>query len=509
MHSQTDIAFYVCNFRFNLLSYVNMRKNFFLSGLYLVLVPCIMIAANNRLSPGSDSLKTVTVYTTAENTPLRLTATDTLFLQNFGQPLETQPCVFVDPAETFQTCIGIGGAITDASAETFAKMTPEKQKEILTQYFDVKKGIGYTLVRTNIHSCDFSSGSYTYVQDNDSALKSFSIEHDKEFRIPFIKKAFIEAGGNLTLYASPWSPPAWMKDNNDMLHGGKLKPSFYQSWADYFAKYITAWQAEGIPVWGISVQNEPMAKQRWESCIYTAEEERDFIKNFLGPTLHKAGFDDKKIIAWDHNRDLLYHRASTILADPDAARYVWGFGFHWYEGWTGDLKMFENVKRVSEAFPDKHLLFTEGCAEIFAFGSMNEWKWGEIYGRSMINDFNNGAVGWTDWNILLDETGGPNHVQNLCFAPLHANTHTGELYYLNSFYYLGHFSRFIRPGAKRIISSSSRGQLLTTAFLNTDGKIAVIVMNQSNEKIEYLIWISGLAAEISSLPHSIQTLVLK
>ena len=463
------------------------------------------LAAN----PGGPTGKKVTVYTTAENTQFRLTATETLQLADFSQPLETQPCIFVDPAKTFQTFIGIGAALTDASAETFAKLPSDKQKEILEKYFDPQKGIGYTLARTNIHSCDFSSGSYTYVDENDAALKSFSVAHDREFRIPFIKRAIAAAGGKLTLFASPWSPPAWMKDNNDMLHGGKLKPAFYQSWSYYFVKFINAYEAEGIPVWGISVQNEPMATQKWESCIYTATEERDFIKNFLGPALAKAGMGGKKLIAWDHNRDLIYQRASTILSDPEAAKYVWGIGFHWYETWTGGGNIFDNVKRVSEAFPDKNLIFTEGCAESFTFSRMNDWKWGEVYGRNMVNDFNNGTVGWTDWNILLDETGGPNHVQNLCFAPMHANTKTGELYYLSSFYYIGHFSKFIRPGAKRIISSASRGQLITTAFLNTDGKIAVIVMNQGDDKIPYRIWISGQAAETTSLPHSIQTLVIE
>jgi glucosylceramidase len=486
-----------------------MKKFILLTVGNIMLAHGIITAGNTKVSPDIRNGKKITVYTTAENTNFRISVTDVLTFKNFGQPLESQPCVFVDPAKTFQTCIGIGGAITDASAETFAKLPGDKQQEILTQYFNAEKGIGYTLVRTNIHSCDFSSSSYTYVKDDDDALKTFSIAHDKEYRIPLIKKAIEAAGGSLSIFASPWSPPAWMKDNNNMLQGGKLKPAFYQSWADYFVKFINAWQAEGVPIWGITVQNEPMAKQRWESCIYTAEEERDFIKNFLGPTLQQAGMSEKKLIAWDHNRDLLYHRASTILSDPGAARYVWGIGFHWYEGWTGDLKMFENVKRVAESFPDKHLIFTEGCADNFEFSKMNEWKLGEMYGRSMINDFNNGTVGWTDWNILLDETGGPNHVQNMCFAPLHANVHTGELYYLSSFYYIGHFSKFIRPGAKRIVSSSSRGQLLTTAFVNTDGKIIVVVMNQGNENIPYSIWIAGQASEINSLPHSIQTLVIE
>jgi glucosylceramidase len=164
---------------------------------------------------------------------------------------------------------------------------------------------------------------------------------------------------------------------------------------------------------------------------------------------------------------------------------------------------------VDEAFPNTHLIFTEGCAERFDFAHINDWKWGEAYGRNMINDFNNGTVGWTDWNILLDEKGGPNHVGNFCFAPVHASGQTGQLYYLSSFYYIGHFSKFIRPGAKRIISAASRGQLLTTAFQNTDGKTAVVVMNQSNDKISYRLWIAGNAAEVNSLPHSIQTLVIE
>ena len=466
-------------------------------------------AANEPNEPKTPAVKKVVVYTTAEGTDLRLTATETLTFVKFGQPLETQPCIFVDPGKTFQTFVGIGGAITDASAETFAKLPVSKQQEIIKNYYDVNKGIGYTLARTNIHSCDFSSGSYTYVDEKDVAMKSFSVAHDKEFRIPMIKQAIAAAGGKLTTYASPWSPPAWMKDSKNMLKGGKLLPEFYQTWAEYYVKFIKAYEAEGIPMWGLSVQNEPMATQTWESCIYTGEEERDFIKNHLGPTLHKAGMADKKLIAWDHNRDLMYQRASTVLDDPEAAKYVWGIGFHWYESWTGGGNIYDNVKRVAETYPDKNLIFTEGCAESFKMDKINGWNWGEMYGRSMINDFNNGTVAWTDWNILLDEIGGPNHVGNFCFAPVHADTKTGQIYYMNSFYYIGHFSKFIRPGAKRIISSASRGQFLTTAFINTDGKIAVIVMNQSNDKIPYRLWIAGQAAEVTSLPHSIQTLVVE
>ena len=414
----------------------------------------------------------------------------------------------MDPSKTFQTYFGIGAALTDASAETFYKLPKEKQQELITAYFDAQKGIGYTVARTNINSCDFSSDMYTYVSDStDKELKSFNIDHDRKFKIPFIKEAMKSAGNKLNLFASPWSPPAYMKTNSDMLHGGKLKPDYAASWALYYTKFIKAYEKEGIPVWGISVQNEPMATQRWESCLYTAEEVRDFLKNHLGPTMEKEGLKDKKIIVWDHNRDLIYQRAQTYFNDPEAAKYIWGLGFHWYEDWSGGTPMYDNLKRVHEAYPDKNLFFTEGCAESFDSTRYNAWVLGEEYGRSMINDFNNGMVGFTDWNILLDEKGGPNHVQNFCFAPVHGDTRSGQLIYTNAYYYIGHFSKFIQQGAKRIVSSSSRSQLLTTAFLNPDGKVVVIVMNQGSIKTPFNLWVNGKAAELVALPHSIVTAI--
>ena len=480
--------------------------------IYAALAVCMVACTEKEKSATQENFSTdgkkVAVYTTADSTDMRMASAGTLEFKQKGQPFENEISVFVDPAKTYQEFLGVGGALTDASAETFAKLPKDKQQEFLTAYFDNEKGIGYTLARTNIHSCDFSSDTYTYVTDGDKELTSFTVDHDKKYRIPFIKEAIKAAGGKLTLYASPWSPPAWMKDNNDILHGGKLKPEFYQSWANYYTKFIKAYEKEGIPVWGITIQNEPMATQRWESCIYTAEEEKDFLKKFLGPTMHKEGLADKKIIMWDHNRDLIYQRAETYFNDPEVSKYAWGMGFHWYEDWSGGEQMFGNLKKVEEAFPNKPLLFTEGCNGPFNMQQINDWKWGERYGRSMINDFNSGTVGWTDWNILLDETGGPNHVQNFCYAPIHADTKTGQLIYTNSYYYIGHFSKFIKTGAKRIISSPSRSQLISTAFLNADGTIVVVVMNESNKKTPFLLWINGNAAETLSLPHSINTYVI-
>ena len=451
--------------------------------------------------------KKITVYTTAEKTNLKLTPTDNLVFSGSQQPLEIETSIFVEPAKKFQNFIGIGGAITDASAEIFAKLSKEKQTEFLNAYYDKQKGIGYSLLRTTIQSSDFSSESYSYIKEGDKELNTFSIDHDRQFRIPLIKKAIQTAGGKLTTYVAPWSPNAFMKSNKNVLQGGTLLPEYYQTWANFYVKFIKEYEKEGIPVWGTSTQNEPMAVQTWESCIYTAEAERNFIKNYLGPTLKKENLGNKKIIIWDHNRDLMNQRANVIYSDPEAAKYIWGMGFHWYETWSGGLPMFHNVRKVHEAYPDKGLLFTEGCVERFDASKYQFWPNAERYGTAMINDFNNGTNGWTDWNILLDQNGGPNHVGNFCFAPIHADTTTGELIYTPSYYYIGHFSKFIRLNAVRISSAVSRSSLLSTSFLNTDGTIATIVMNQTDKEINYNLIIASQKTQVKIPAHAIQTLV--
>src|ERR1041385_4231309 len=447
------------------------------------------------------------VYTTAESTSFRLTPTDTVTFKPSELTSEGKVYVFVDPRKTFQPFIGIGGALTDAAGETLAKLPAAAQDEVITAYYSADRGIGYTLGRTNIHSCDFSSESYTYVAEGDKDLSSFSIAHDLRYRIPLIKRAMAATGNRLKLFASPWSPPAYMKDNNDMLHGGHLRPEFFRAWALYYARFVKSYRQAGVPIWGLTIQNEPMATQRWESCVYQATDERDFLKNYLGPVMAEQGLRDVNIMVWDHNRDLIVQRAQTIFDDPDAAKYAWGIAFHWYEDWSGGTQMYDNVALVKQRYPDKHILFTEGTPATFDSTAYDRWALGEAYGRSMIHDFNSGTEGWTDWNILLDERGGPNHVGNFCFAPIHADTRTGKLIYTNSYYYIGHFSKFIRPGAKRILASPSRSMLLTTAFVNGDGKVVVVVMNPTAKGGDYNLVVGSTSVQISSRPHSIQTVV--
>ncbi|NLR94568.1 glycoside hydrolase family 30 protein [Flammeovirga agarivorans] len=454
----------------------------------------------------SSTPSKVSVFTTAKDTELKMSNTGQSEFKKADQAKENEVSIFINPEKQYQEFLGIGGAITDASAEVFAKLSKEKQEELLNAYYG-EDGIDYTIIRTSIHSCDFSSGSHTYVEEGDKELKTFDIEHDRKYRLPMIKSAIKKADENLTFYASPWSPPAFMKGKKDMLQGGSLLPEYFDSWANYYIKFIQEYEKEGIDVWGVTIQNEPMAVQTWESCIYSAEQERDFLKNHLGPAFEKAGFADKKIVVWDHNRDLIVNRANTIFGDPEAAKYAWGIGFHWYETWAGGEPMFDNLGIVKENFPDKQLLFTEGCNEGFDASKYQYWPNAERYGKSMINDFNKGTVGWTDWNILLDQNGGPNHVGNFCFSPIHADTDKNELIFTPSYYYIGHFSKYIRPGARRISTAVSRSVLEATTFLNTDGRMVSVVMNSTDEPISYAVYVDGQETQVEIPARAIQTLL--
>lgn len=450
--------------------------------------------------------QSVQVYTTAKDTQLRLTLSDTLKWRPAHQPIETEIAILVDKNRKFQQVLGFGGAITDASAEVFSKLSSGNQQKLVEAYFG-ETGLQYSLLRTTIHSSDFGSGSYTYITEGDKTLSTFSIAHDLKYRIPLIKRALEKADNKLLIYASPWSPPAFMKSNGSMLQGGSLLPEYFSAWAKYYVKFIEAFESAGVPIWGVTIQNEPMATQRWESNIVTAEQERDFLKKYLGPEFSRSGLADKKIIVWDHNRDLMAHRAQTIFNDPEAARYAWGIGYHWYEVWTGSEPNTANLRDVYQAYPDKPILFTEGTIEAFDPEKLQYWPNAERYGRDMVNDFNAGVVGWTDWNILLDQRGGPNHVGNFCFAPIHANIDTDELIFTPTYYYLGHFSKFVKPGAVRVSSSVSQSFLRSVSFVNPDGGLVSLVLNLGDTPQKASLYLDEQQLNWLVPARSIQTLV--
>jgi glucosylceramidase len=449
------------------------------------------------------------VVTTAQGGAQRFAVQTLGAPQPAGQPMETETAVFVDTRQQYQALFGFGGAVTDATAEVYARLTPGARDAFLKAYFDPREGLGYSVLRTTIHSSDFSSASYTYVKEGDKTLGSFSIEHDLRHRILLLRQSLAAARGHGTemrVFASPWSAPAWMKSNKSMLQGGSLLPEYRDLWASYIVKFVQAYEKAGIPIFGMTVQNEPMARQTWESMIYTAEDEARYLGDHLGPALARAGLQDKKIVIWDHNRDLLPQRAAHIMSDPKARPYVWGIGFHWYETWAKGQPMHRNVAAVHAAYPDTPLLMTEASVEKYDRARLQDWANGERYGSEIMADLNAGASGWIDWNMLLDMQGGPNHVGNYCFALLHASD-DGQLVYTPSYAYMGHFTRYIKPGARRVGATTSRSTLDTVAFRNTDGKLAVVVMNRSDAAQRYRLTIDGAETAVEIPARAIQTVL--
>lgn len=443
----------------------------------------------------------VTRYLTARDTTQRLQV-----VPPSGPTVAQLPSalasVCVMPTVKYQQIQGFGGAFTDAAAQTLLKLPAAKQEQLLHAYFDPVNGLGYTLCRTHINSCDFSTENYAYDEkDGDVDLKEFSIDRDKKALIPMIKRAQAISNNGFKLFASPWSPPWWMKTNGEMNHGGKLKPEYRDAWANYYVRYIKEYDKLGIPIWAVTVQNEPAAKQPWASCLYSAEEERDFVRDHLGPTFAKAGLDTH-IIIWDHNRDIMYERIKGVMDDPEAAKYVWGLGFHWY---VADL--FDNVQRAHDTWPDKHLILTEACQE--GGPHTGEWAPAERYARSEMQDLNHWAEGWVDWNLALDEQGGPNNVGNYAASPVIVDTKTGDIKYQASFYYLGHFSKFVRPGAYRVLSAPTSDSLETAAFVNPDGSTVVVIMNRTEIPVRFDLKLGKEAAQMDAPQHSIQTIVIK
>jgi glucosylceramidase len=433
-------------------------------------------------------------FLSARDTTARLTEQAELKAVGAGHAATVGlPELLVNSQCRFQTMVGFGGAFTEAAAVTWQRLGDAQRAQLLRDYFDPAAGHGYTLCRVHMNSCDFALGHYAHVATpGDVDLHSFSIARDRQALLPFIQAALRAAGRPVQLLVSPWSPPAWMKSNAQMSQGGSLLPQFRQAWARCFVRFIQAYEAEGVPIWGVSVQNEPAATQRWDSCLYSAEEERDFVRDHLGPTLLQASLGHIKIVMWDHNRDLMVHRASVMYADPKAAQFVWGTGFHWY----GE-DHFDHVQLHHDAWPDKQLLFTEGCQE--GGPHTGAWELGERYAHSIINDLNRWTVGWIDWNLLLDATGGPNHVGNLCSAPILADATGSALAHQSSFWAIGHFARFVQPGARRVLCAASQAGLQATAFINPAGDTAAVVMNQSSAPIRFVLRHGpgpGLVAEL-------------
>ncbi|MDD3403797.1 MAG: glycoside hydrolase family 30 beta sandwich domain-containing protein [Hespellia sp.] len=405
------------------------------------------------------------------------------------------------PQMKYQQMEGFGGAVTDSAGYIFSLMSEEQKTQMAESYFG-KEGMKYHLVRIPIDSCDFSLEHYEADSDEaDETFEKFSFARVEKYILPLLDAAEKAYGSKLDIMLSPWSPPVYMKTNGDRNHGGKLKDAYRQRWAEYICRYIQEYRNRGYRVTRLTLQNEPKAVQTWDSCIYTAEEEKAFLRDYVWPALKKHGLEDIEIYLWDHNKERVFEWAETII-DDETTDMIAGMAFHWYSG-----DHFEALRMVKERFPDKKLLLSEACIEYSKFSADDYLGNAQKYAHDMIGNLNEGMNTFIDWNLVLDEIGGPNHVGNFCDAPYLFDTKKSELMESNILGYLWHFSHFIEVGATRIGVSRYTDKLEVTAF-EKDGKITFVMLNRTDEDIPVHIRMEDECVEIMVKKASISSGVI-
>lgn len=466
----------------------------------------------------------VEVYETSEN------GNKHQKIQDFSS-IEPSISIIINPNDTFQNITGFGGSFTESSAYLLNQLSPENRNRVLEAYFG-KDGAKYSLTRTHINSCDFSLSNYAYVEDNDKELETFSVAEDQDDIIPMIKEAMDISENGFKIISSPWTAPPWMKDNNNWV-GGKLLKEYYPTWALYFSKYIEAYKQEGIDIWGVTFENEPLGNgNNWESMHYSPEEMVDFVQNHLGPQLEQDKHD-VKILGYDQNRgEELAEWTERMYEDENSSKYFAGTAVHWYAStvdWYG-----EALQKTHDLAPEKHLIQTEGCIDSevpkwkddtwYWSKEATDWGWDWApdhqkkdhpkyvpvyrYARDMIGSMNNWVDGWVDWNMVLDRQGGPNWFKNWCAAPVLVDPDQDEVYFTPLYYTMLHFSRYIRPDATRIGFENPDKDLMITAAKNPDGTIAVIVLNMEDEPKAFNLMLNeqSVALEIDS--QALQTIII-
>lgn len=441
--------------------------------------------------------------------------------------------ISINPKKKFQTITGFGGSFTEASAYLLNKLSKANRDKILAAYFS-REGADYSLTRTHINSCDFSLSNYAYANlPDDKNLDSFSIEVDRSDLIPMIKEAMKFSKEGFKIIASPWTAPPWMKDNNDW-RGGKLLPQYRETWASYFEKYIKAYKKEGIDIWGVTVENEPLGNDNnWESMHFTPEEMTEFVKDFLGPHFEKKGLSEINILGYDQNRGEELEKWSKVMyKDEASSKYFDGMAVHWYASTFDSFP--QSLQLTHQLAPEKYLINTEACidAEVPKWKDDNwywskeatDWGWDWAsekekylhpkyvpvfrYAGDIIGCLNNYVDGWIDWNMVLDKQGGPNWFKNWCVAPVIVDPENDEVYFTPLYYTMAHFSKFIRPGAVRIGCTMNNKKLMVTAVKNPDGSVAVVIFNPSEITQSLKIELAGKKIHSRISAKAIQTILI-
>lgn len=410
-------------------------------------------------------------------------------MQEDMDEMETQ-VINIYPELTYETFEGFGGAVTEAAGYVYSLMNEEQKKQLLETYFSKEK-MNYQLVRIHLDSCDFCLDMYEAMSDpQDTALTTFSFERTEQYIIPMLEDIRKIAGNDLKLMLTPWSPPAFMKTNGSREKGGRLKSEYRQMWAGYICRYIQEFKDRGYHVQRISIQNEPKAVQAWDSCLFTAEEEKVFLRDFLYPAMLARGFDDVEVFIWDHNKERIYERVRDVI-DDSTRDMVAGAAFHWYSG-----DHFESMELVRRFYPDVKMIMSESCLEYRLFDEKNIENVTNKLCHEIIGDLNHGMCAFYDWNLLLDEKGGPNHVKNYCHALFLYDTQTGELMPQKTQKQYYHFSHNIVPGSVRIATTKYTEQIDFVAYRTPENQIVGIVLNKSDALLPVNLRMQGNAASL-------------
>ena len=503
-----------------------MGKLKFIFSLFKFLVISIIMAFTLNSSKVTNGLEIEVYETSARGNSLKK-------ITEFSVS-ENLAVVTINPEEKFQTITGFGGSFTESSAHMLYQLSAANRKKIMDAYFS-EAGANYSLTRTHINSCDFSLKQYAFAMvDGDKKLESFSIEEDKKNNlIPMMLEAKSISSDGFKIIASPWTAPPWMKDNKKWI-GGKLLPEYKDTWALYFSKYIDAYKKEGINIWGVTVENEPLGNgNNWESMLFSPEEMTGFVQKHLGPTLAANGKADVKILGYDQNRGGLKEWVNAMYKDEQTSKYFAGTAIHWYES---TYEVFPDALQYAhKKAPAKYLIQTEACVDSeiphwnddawYWKKEATDWGWDwasekdkylhpkyapvNRYATDIIGCLNNWVDGWVDWNMVLDKQGGPNWFKNWCTAPVIVDPEKDEVYFTPLYYTMAHFSKFIRPGAVKIGCSISDKELLATAVKNPDSSFALVIFNPTEQVKNISIQLNNKTKNIAISAKALQTVIIK
>nr|XP_053632505.1 lysosomal acid glucosylceramidase-like [Cherax quadricarinatus] len=394
--------------------------------------------------------------------------------------------VTLNKDDVYQTMLGFGGAFTDSTGLNVVALSSEVQEYFLRSYF-APEGIGYTFGRIPIAGCDCSTRTYSYDDvEGDADLVHWNLTfEDYDYKIPLILRAKEMTTYPLKMFGSPWSSPAWMKTNGMFNGSGILIAEYWQPWANYIVKFVEAYEAEGVELWGLTPQNEPLGGLTdWKinAIGWSAESMRDWLKGYLGPTLEAAGYRHLKMMIHDFNRDSLPWYVEPMLNDPECAQYVDGIGVHWYSDHIIPPEVLDETQALS---PESFLLYTEACQGNEVEGSelsvnLGSWQRGEEYVHYMLDAVNHYSTGWVDWNMALDILGGPNWANNFLDSPVIVDTEANEFYKQPMFYTIGHLSKFVIPGAERITWTTTATNIEVAAFNDPSGRTVVVILNTND-----------------------------